>query len=103
MASLCPISTDMKILCYVGALVAFLLSAVPLFLFWRQAQSGRADYQQYAYFDYNGILAVGILLVGILVAAELLSRSGFSRTESQSSPSHAPSFSVRRMNGKLGR
>jgi hypothetical protein len=62
----------MKILCYVGAFVAFVLSAIPLFLFWRQAQSGKMDYQQYAYFDYNGILSVGIFLVGVLVAAVLL-------------------------------
>ncbi len=72
MDSLCPINTDMKLLCYMGALVAIVLSAVPLFLFWRQAQSGKTDYQQYAYFDYNGILAVGILLAGVLVAAILL-------------------------------
>jgi sterol desaturase/sphingolipid hydroxylase (fatty acid hydroxylase superfamily) len=62
----------LKIICYLGALVALGFSAVPLFLFWQQLRSGKADVNQQVYRDYNGLLAVGILLVGALVAAVLL-------------------------------
>jgi hypothetical protein len=33
-------------ICYVVAIFALVLGAVPIFRFWQQAQSGKADYQQ---------------------------------------------------------
>ncbi len=65
-------SRALKIICYLGALVALGFSAVPLFLFWQQARSEKADVNQQVYHDYNGLLAVGFLLAGALVATVLL-------------------------------
>ena len=62
----------LRIICYSGALVALVLGAVPLFLFWRQVRSGKASVDQVEYHDYNGLLAVGFLLAGALVATVLL-------------------------------
>jgi hypothetical protein len=61
-----------RAICYVFAIFTLVLGAVPIFRFWQQAQSGKADYQQEVYFNYNGLLAAGILLAGLLVAAVLL-------------------------------
>jgi hypothetical protein len=65
-------SRALKIICYLSALGVLGFSAVPLFLFWHQVRSGKADVNQEVYRDYNGLLAVGILLAGALVATVLL-------------------------------
>jgi len=61
-----------KAISYVAAFIVLALCAIPSFCFWQQARSGKADYQQEVYFNYNGLLAVGFLLVGVLVAAATL-------------------------------
>ena len=61
-----------KAICNAVAFIVLAVCAIPSFLFWQQARSGKADYQQEVYFNYNGLLAAGILLMGILVAAVML-------------------------------
>ena len=56
-------------ICYVSAIIVLALGAVPIFRFWQQTLSERADYQQVAYFDYNKLLAISVMLVGVLVSA----------------------------------
>ena len=72
MDSLSFIGISMKYIFYIGAVVAMVLGAVPLFLFWRQEQSGRMGYHQYAYHDYDAIMSVGILVGGVLGGAVVL-------------------------------
>jgi hypothetical protein len=63
---------SIKAICYATAFIVLAVCTIPGFRFWQQVRSGKTDYQQEIYSNYNGLLAVGILLMGILVAAAML-------------------------------